>query len=115
MESMKITRTNKSGLIQKEEVYLRKSGNSYVASGKGYSIPIEKLYHPMTVYWSNPTLLNKVWCETNIKLYKFRMVNLARSKGTDVHCDKYGVYLTRPEGEYYFQFREKDYIKLTRL
>lgn len=115
MESMRITRTSKSGLIRKEEVYLRKLNHSYAVYGNGYEIPIEKLYHPMTEYWSNPTLFNKVWCEINILMYKYKMMRIAYRKGTDVHHDKYGVYLTRPEGDYYFQFREKDYNKLIKL
>lgn len=112
---VRLTRTNRSGQILNEEVYLTKSGGSYKISGKGYEIPTDKVYHPLSEYWTNPTLKNKIRCEMGMALYRGKMKNLAKRKGSDVHSDNYGVYLKHNGTDYYFQFREKDYEKLVKL
>ena len=116
MEKIKIIRTTKSCKVQDQKVYAERlqDGSWEIKNEKeGWTIPADKLFHPMSRYFEKPTWFRKWQCNRSITKWKKKTLELLNRFGTKgLVSDDYGIFLFNKGDKYYFQYREEDYRKL---
>lgn len=115
-EKIEIIRTTRACKVLEQKVYAERleNGSWEIKNVKeGWTIPADKLFHPMSRYFEKPTLWRYWICNRNVRKWKTRTLELLdRSKINKVVDEGFGVFLRMNNTSYYFQYREEDYKKL---